>query len=279
MNEQASFMKNQKGFAPIIIILIVFIGMGGYFGYKYFLPVKSTDRLANTTSRPIKPIEKPTTTPFPTDQGSVSEGDNTGWLKYTNLSKGYSVQFPSNVYKRKPCVGEELLLIPTDLELSTSYSECNRDTSYNFEIRTLGTNEVKTPTSDQYYSVKTESVNVVGKAVTTYTSTLTVEPDPDSMAPLEWVKVAYITNGSKSHKVQITDTENEKLFDQILSTFKFTDGNDQSKFCSNDSDCELLTCSGCFNQEYLKFAPPDLACRTYEGYNCSCVNNICSPSR
>ena len=41
------------------------------------------------------------------------------------------------------------------------------------------------------------------------------------------------------------------------------------KSCTVDSDCGLLMCSGCFSNTYLQIAPPDLACRTYDGYACA----------
>ncbi|MFA6099084.1 MAG: hypothetical protein WCV50_06140 [Patescibacteria group bacterium] len=46
--------------------------------------------------------------------------------------------------------------------------------------------------------------------------------------------------------------------------------------CSINSDCKLRICTGCFNKEYLKTAPADLACRTYEGRTCVCTNNVCT---
>ena len=48
-----------------------------------------------------------------------------------------------------------------------------------------------------------------------------------------------------------------------------------SKSCTSDADCGLLVCSGCFSNDYLKTAPPDLACRTYDGYRCACVSGQC----
>lgn len=48
-----------------------------------------------------------------------------------------------------------------------------------------------------------------------------------------------------------------------------------SKYCTQDSDCGLLVCMGCYSQEYLKTAPPDLPCREYDGYACQCVKNRC----
>ena len=48
------------------------------------------------------------------------------------------------------------------------------------------------------------------------------------------------------------------------------------KACAVDTDCSLLTCSGCFSNDYLETAPPDLACRTYEGYTCACLRGTCT---
>lgn len=49
-----------------------------------------------------------------------------------------------------------------------------------------------------------------------------------------------------------------------------------SRSCLQDSDCTLFICSGCFNKEWAKTAPPDLPCMAYQGYNCKCSNKICT---
>ncbi|MBI2338686.1 hypothetical protein HYU95_05905 [Candidatus Daviesbacteria bacterium] len=49
-----------------------------------------------------------------------------------------------------------------------------------------------------------------------------------------------------------------------------------SKACSQDSDCALLACTGCFNAQWVKTAPPDLACLEYSGYSCECRENKCT---
>lgn len=46
--------------------------------------------------------------------------------------------------------------------------------------------------------------------------------------------------------------------------------------CATDADCGLRICAGCFNAAYLKTAPPDLACREYEGYRCVCRQQQCA---
>lgn len=58
-----------------------------------------------------------------------------------------------------------------------------------------------------------------------------------------------------------------------------TNVNTSGKSCSVDEDCGLLICSGCFSKEYLKTAPPDLACRAYEGYRCICSAGTCTETK
>jgi hypothetical protein len=65
-------------------------------------------------------------------------------------------------------------------------------------------------------------------------------------------------------------------FDQILSSFKFIDQNlPANKSCNQDQDCTLLACNGCFNRDWVKTAPPDLACMTYSNYTCICIGQAC----
>lgn len=50
----------------------------------------------------------------------------------------------------------------------------------------------------------------------------------------------------------------------------------EGKACEQDSDCGLLTCSGCYNQDFIATAPPDLACTVFEGYSCVCRAGTCT---
>lgn len=85
-----------------------------------------------------------------------------------------------------------------------------------------------------------------------------LENQPDNMTGSE-VKVTTEVNLS----YQNTSDASEKVIDK--------------KECVFAEDCVLLTCSGCFNIDWLKTAPPDLACRQYEPseYSCDCVNHEC----
>lgn len=61
-------------------------------------------------------------------------------------------------------------------------------------------------------------------------------------------------------------------------TAKFLDQSNtkiDSKACLQNSDCTLFQCSGCFHAEWVKTAPPDLACLEYSGYSCECRENRC----
>ncbi len=48
------------------------------------------------------------------------------------------------------------------------------------------------------------------------------------------------------------------------------------KVCQTNTDCSLLICSGCFNKDWIKTAPPENACLQYQGFNCQCINNSCT---
>ena len=79
----------QKGFAPIIIIVLVAIVASGV----YFLGTKNILKLPTSFSLPtISP--SPTPTPDPT----------ANWKTYTNYEYGYSVKYPSDwkVIEAKP---------------------------------------------------------------------------------------------------------------------------------------------------------------------------------
>lgn len=92
-------------------------------------------------------------------------------------------------------------------------------------------------------------------------------------------------NKGKIYQFEIHDGDGavvesqKKLIDQILSTFKFLNQDqitNNSKSCQQNSDCALLQCSGCFNKDWVKTVPPDLACLQYSGYQCECMNNKCT---
>lgn len=54
--------------------------------------------------------------------------------------------------------------------------------------------------------------------------------------------------------------------------------NDVNKSCTNNNDCGLDMCTGCFNKDYLETQESNLPCRTYADMTCVCENNVCTSS-
>lgn len=65
----------QKGFAPIIIIVLITLGIAGYFGYRQFKPT------INKFLSSLSPTSDPTT----------------NWKTYTNEELGFSIQYPDDL--------------------------------------------------------------------------------------------------------------------------------------------------------------------------------------
>jgi|GEM_PF-3648690 len=71
---------------------------------------------------------------------------------------------------------------------------------------------------------------------------------------------------------------NEPVFRNVSPGNRLGGGTADSglnQICSSDSDCTLFICSGCYNKEWARTAPPDLACVRYSGYACRCIGGKC----
>lgn len=80
-------MDKQRGFAPILIVLLIALGIGGYFVYKNY----SNNQ---TKVTPPQQISQPSTSlvsasPVPSDTGEAAN-----WKVYTNIKYGYSFKYP-----------------------------------------------------------------------------------------------------------------------------------------------------------------------------------------
>ena len=83
-------------------------------------------------------------------------------------------------------------------------------------------------------------------------------------------------------KVVPINTEFIKIFNQILSTFKFIESSVSAQeipeklVCNTDNDCVLWLCAGALNKQWAKSAPPDLPCMMYQGYTAKCIEQKCT---
>jgi putative hemolysin len=237
--------KYITGFVHILLLVaIILIGIAGigYLAYKNggIKKMQTIEEVANIPT--IKPslslIPTTSVTPYPTDQIKLSTGSKKDWTNYTNLTKEYSLEYPNKIYLLRNCIGENLNLENHELNTDESYEEyvasramkCDRDMPFDFSLG-ISTEQQKAPVSDQYYSVKQGVTEINGESVTTYISNLIYEEDPNSMPWVKWKTQATIFHNGKYYTFYFIDKNNEGLFDQILSTFKFTNA------YKNLSDC------------------------------------------
>ena len=248
-----------SGFAhAFILAAVVLIGIAG-IGYFAFQNGQIKINREETLPTAANSSTVQLTTTLSPDEGIISEGSTTGWSKYTNTSKGYFVQFPSDIYKRKPCVGEELLLVLKDEMLTTEYSECGRDSLYTIEFRTYfagetmpdglieSTNPVRQNYIDlvnKFTTTTKKTYKLSGLVVTDYIQIKREVVEKDDTADMEyieylkhlkekedetnfyeslseWRREVYIRGNNFVIVVLSLDKGNNEILDKILSTFEF----------------------------------------------------------
>lgn len=77
----------QKGLAPILIVVLIAVALGGYLIYSQ--QTKPTPPLPKPAIVPQTPQATPVPSPIP--------NETTNWKTYTNTKEGYSVGYPKEV--------------------------------------------------------------------------------------------------------------------------------------------------------------------------------------
>jgi hypothetical protein len=149
------------------------------------------------------------------------------WKTYTNNKYGYSISYPTENYARVYCINANTQ--PND---NVNFSLWNKKIS----------SEIKDPTNvcpldtysllislvelesklDNRYSIKTEYILIDGESAVKKTA----EFIGDCNEPLickQWQINISTTHKDQDYFIYFYDKENEALFDQILSTLKFTE--------------------------------------------------------
>lgn len=185
----------QKGFTPILIILLIAIfGVLGYFSFKYFQV--SNQSISNLTNN------------FPTPKATSDPTAN--WKTY--IDSGFSFKYPSE------------MSITTSSAANVSYLETSDfkatgESGYQIQINKVTSNiqtidefmQIASNTPEQTFLDKQSVMTIKGNQVVvrTYKDSWSVYKKYYVYSP----KLAVILQGTGA---------NHTTFDQILSTFKFT---------------------------------------------------------
>ncbi len=215
-----TILKNSglKSKLPWIIIafLLVLVGVfGGYFVFNQ----KKQNQTSSTTSAPTVPEQSqlkitPSATPTTTEDQTTKN-----WKLYTNSESGYSVKYPSDLYVRLICPGEELVLrirTAKDTKDEETFETCGR--GGRFEIEVVTADSFTEPTTDDYVSVTKEEILVAGQTARKYISTK--KPGAEGPIP-DFSEDIYFDKDGKKHLIHFGKSVSDDIKNKILASFKF----------------------------------------------------------
>ena len=202
----------QKGLAPILIVLLIALGIGGYLIYTNY---------SNNFTKPAKYVQ---ITPTPTESTSIAETAN--WKTYTNNEYKFSLKYPPeyavkgegkiiDLLEEDACCdsGFQIWLDESRFENSQSLIRCDR-----------AKEEIKLnpafPRSDCLEDGKRYGQNADIVSI----KLANVEAISFYVADTGVGHLDHIIQTKKEPRIQIRyPTGNVKsIYDQILPTFKFT---------------------------------------------------------
>ncbi|OGM33127.1 hypothetical protein A2803_00275 [Candidatus Woesebacteria bacterium RIFCSPHIGHO2_01_FULL_44_21] len=201
---------HKRGFAPILVLLIVLILGGiGFVAYSSFNKSPNTQILQSPTPLPS------------TNRFSVSSKQ--GWRKYTNLEQGFSIELPQSYIVDDKTFAQSVVIYSNEDMLQRKFGPVEQD-----ELKIEITSPKKSFGNQKRYKDLKEFV---------------YETDHDSglvVANVSWIKVDdqeipkeidgdrelyYFLNDGFLYIItkKLNDSNLNPEFDQVLSTFRFLD--------------------------------------------------------
>ncbi|SRR5258706_8188786 len=201
----------QKGFAPLLILILIALATLGYFGYKYF---QSTNKVPAVT----------VSSPIPSVNPAV------GWKTYTSTKDGFSFKYPEDFKMVKPFQPFYTLDTPIVMFLS---SKADYQTQGYVQESTIAVSTQSNLASCFGINDPTATVNgttfyienVPGGAAagSTYTTTLYRTQMGEECFEIAFTVHVGSDWVSADPAKSVLSVESAKLmFNQILSTFTFT---------------------------------------------------------
>ena len=202
--------------AANIIIPVIFAAV-------YLNLTQNSQNEEKATQAPTpSPTSEPTQTPAPTPASDL----NAGWKTYTNKENGYSIEYPSAIFVRLNCPGEELdLTTRKEGETREVIDEpaCGRGGGayYPIQINTVPGTIYGSGESDSFRDITSEPLTINGISGTKIISSAKEGVDGPPMTPfLEQVRFYH---NNKTYIISLANKDLESTFYSILDTFKFTD--------------------------------------------------------
>lgn len=199
-------MDKQKGLAPILIVLLIALGIGGYLIYqKQAKPVSMPQQTTQSSPASSSDSESTISAASPAPNGA---GETANWKIYTDTQNGFSLKYPSTW-----SFSGSKFLTEKGSEINLVIQEINLERAIKF----LNYGDAGLQNKTEYRKEKVSGVEVVKAEVTLFQREQgTGELREDSrdyriLIPLTSQKTLAI-----SSKIEDGD-----ILDQILSTFRF----------------------------------------------------------
>lgn len=202
-------MNKQKGLAPILIVFLIALTVGGYLLYQ-----KQT-KPAVVLQPVTQPLSSPVTSPTATNSAEMAN-----WKTYTD-AHGLSFEYPEDW---SVSAGEFLIILPQyrsdQIKGGSSKLETEAYPREKYSPITLSIGVYKPDIADSTKEITKRSISVAGGAVSEYIIKFL---DSSSGYPknLE-LRYVVIEGNSQMYVYRLYNPQFKDIFYQILSTFKFT---------------------------------------------------------
>lgn len=201
--------KSKLPLVLIIILLILLIPLGGYFLFNEANKAKVTPvpTQAPKVTEQISPTVKPTLDP------------TADWKDYTNSKSGYSVKYPSDLYVKLNCPGEELVLrtrTAKDTKDEETFETCGRGGRFTIEVVTA--DSFTEPATDDFISVTKSEIEVGGLPAREYISIK--KPAAEGPIP-DYSDDIYVDHKGKHHLIHFDKGVSSEVKSNFLTSFRF----------------------------------------------------------
>ncbi len=206
----------QSGLAPIlIVVLVAILGVGGYFWFSYSNNQTKPAQNVQTTKTPA-PATKPESTSSAASPAPNGAGETANWKTYTSKNNGYTVKYPASWetygYSRTPnddadIVGERFFR-PIG----------QKDDGFAITIRTTLSKETNYVQTENFIKGFFDDGRKISSIQVDGVNGTKVEGQTKGQKQI----IAIFTNNKTVVEIQSGFLDGVEIFDQILTTFKFT---------------------------------------------------------
>lgn len=225
MKQDISRIINQKGFASAILLVLSLVVVAALSSVGTYLFLESKKTPVST----VVPVPSITSTP------NAVQDKTADWKTYVNESEGYSIKYPTDRFTRFSCSDVKGLLLyerlPTHTGEILESPACATDNTNLLNVWTSDEPFTKEPSiyyfhedqegqlvSDEHM-VSKEQITVSGIGADKYVITYTGKDTDPSLNRHTIILMSY---KNRYYRIFLGLKEFESVFDQMLSTLKFT---------------------------------------------------------